>query len=168
MRRYTKADVEFHSDGYREGHPAINVKVYKSITPAVIADVNRDLGYELTEEWVDEQLDNDDQGTWFWSACEDEWEYAADYVREILSDYSLDIYAEGRQGGWMVVTGLPDLEDWDAVLLAKWRKCERVCREIADGIPYQIVSLLAINVWEPEQADVQEDRDAAASEGVPA
>jgi hypothetical protein len=42
------------------------------------------------------------------------------------------------------------------VQLARWRRFERIGREIADGIPYQMLSLIEINDferWSDEQDD---------------
>jgi hypothetical protein len=166
MRSYSREDVQFHSDGYRPGKPAVNVKVYKDIRDAWKA-FERDEAPDarFTPEWVEENVSDDALDSIFWMTCEFEYEYLEAYATSdedaILPGASLS--REGRSGGWVVVDNLPDLEEWDAVQLAKWRKFERVAREIADGIPLQMLSSIYLNdfeVW----ADEQEDASASNSE----
>lgn len=120
------------------------------------------------------------------TAC---WEFAADYAHEVWPDYSTElvdekrwsaehqsmrftgekvprkryhvqVYAAGRSGGWLVVSGLPDVEAWDAIDLARWRRFERLIRDLADSeYPYEFIWHLHENVWEPNYA---EPRRAAA------
>lgn len=152
---YTKADVEFHSDMGRELLPAVNVKVYRTFYD-VKFPVD-DAPDDLTLEWIEENVD-EERLSWVWSfVCEGEFEYYADWAKEIFQGYSISVEQEGRSGGWAVVRGLPDLEDWDAVLLAKWRKFERIGRELARGIPEQVVVTLGINEYETWLSDQAEE-----------
>lgn len=170
MRKYTQDDVQQHTVGY--GHnvlPAVNVKVYANVTHGIVEEVNRDHGYAADGpdlEWVESQLE--DSPDWFDSACEFESEYLREWGAEIFAEagHRVKFWHEGRSGGWIVAKGLPDLEEWDAILLGKWRKFERIAREIANGVPYQMVALLLFNVWEPMQEEHAEDVSAAASEGM--
>lgn len=170
MKSYTRDDVSMHGVGYGgRVLPAVNVKVYKNVTREIVEQVNREDGYAADGpdlEWVEGRLE--DSPDWFDIACENESEYLREWGVELFAEvgHRVTIWHEGRQGGWLVVDGLPDLEEWDAILLAKWRKFERIARDIADGIPAQMVSLLLLNVWEPEQEEHAEDVSAAASEGM--
>lgn len=118
MRRYTKDDVEFHSDGFgRRGNPAINVKVRNMPRVAdVVAQFN------CSEEQAEKALQFA-----FDSACRLFWEDMPELASEIFG-LNLKVYSEGRSGGWYVVHGLPNIESWDAVMLAKWHKLEKAVK----------------------------------------
>lgn len=156
-RRYTRDDVSTHATGYHGSQlPAVNVKVYTQIEGA-FADFakNERPDARLTLDWIEEHVGDDGLDSIFWHACESEFEYLADYAPEILGD-GVSVSQEGRSGGWAVVDGLPEIEDWDAVRLAKWRKFERIAREIADGVPYQMLGMIELNqfaAWSEEQDD---------------
>lgn len=115
-QRYSKADVTFHSDGVgRRANPAINVKV-------------RNWGYHDVDLMRDEPaLDLEQCDAIIQSVYERHavrfWDNAKLQV-EILFGRGYTVYQEGRSGGWMVVHGLPDVEEWDAVMLGKWRSLE--------------------------------------------
>jgi hypothetical protein len=156
-KHYTREDVQFHSDGYREGRPAVNVKVYRDLRDAW-ADFEReepehDPRFSL--DWIEENMNADEIDSYFWGACESERDYLVAYATEDedaifpVSQYGrLSIEQEGRTGGWLAVGGLPDLEEWDAVLLARWRKFERIAREIADTVPLQALLSIYLNAFE--------------------
>lgn len=158
MRR---ADVTTHYD-HGIPRPAVNVKVYGG-TPSDealrgIAEECGAVSAGFTREYL-EELDAD----WlFEAACESGWEALQANAEEIFGAYPLyrssyaprvEVRAEGRSGGWCVVHGLPALEDWDAVMLAKWRKFERWARQEADDIPYQMASLAALNIYLPAEEE---------------
>lgn len=59
------------------------------------------------------------------------------------------VYSAGRSGGWLVVEGLPDVEDWDAVMLGRWRRFEIA---VNANVKYltsdeQVLELIEINEW---------------------
>lgn len=63
--------------------------------------------------------------------------------------YHVQVYSEGRQGGWCVVHGLPDIESWDAIALGRWARFEKAVKAIAhEEYPYQFIWHLGTNVWE--------------------
>lgn len=162
-RRYTKADVTMRRVWGMGGDcPAVNIKVYKgpsSVTPAEWAQLQTEHGTGFTAQWCEEHVGDDGMDSWFWDACEFEFEYVQGFADEVLHEH-VTVERDGRSGGWAVVSGLPELEDWDAVALARWRKFERWCREIADGLWYQVYSLIGMNVF-----DTAAERYAAALEG---
>ncbi len=166
---YSKSDVQFHSDGFREGRPAVNVKVYGTLErafPEFVRDERPDARFTL--DWIEEHLGDDGYSNYFQFACESEYEYLESWATGkdddgLFPDHSVRLKVEGRSGGWVAVDGLPELEDWDAILLARWRKFERIAREIADGIPYQMLSLIYINLFE-WWADQEEDAGSSNSE----
>lgn len=142
---YTKQDVKFHSDGFRPSRPAINIKAHHTPMPSEIA--KRFGCSEPIAERAAEFAFN--------SACHSFFEGAEDYAREIFSGYSIEVYQEGRSGGWLVIHGLPDFESWDAVLLGKWHKLEKYCH---DNIAYQtsleaFAESIEANRWNEEGAE---------------
>lgn len=117
MRRYTKENVQFHRIGY-SGYrlPAVNVKCYTfPDADKIAAHYSKDAEdseVEKVMEWL------------FESEQESFWELAK-YDAEEIFGKQIKVYSEGRSGGWLVVEGLKDFENWDAIDLAKWRKFER-------------------------------------------
>jgi hypothetical protein len=172
-RKYTRDDVEMHSDGFGPCRPAVNVKVYGSLESAwaeYVKDEGTDEGFTL--EWVRENVSDDHLDAIFWNTCENEFEYLASWATSDddaifpAAQYGrVTIEREGRSGGGAVVAGLPDIEEWDAVLLARWRKFERVAKEIAASVPLNMLSSLYINEWE-WQRDETEERERAANQDV--
>lgn len=88
-------------------------------------------------------------------ACEQGWEDIQEDARQCFPDdqfhgstSSYDggytpfrVEAEGRSSGWAVIPALPPLEEWDAIMLGRWRRFERYARQGADDIPYQMLWL---------------------------
>jgi hypothetical protein len=167
-RGYSRDDVQTHREGFHgDALPAVNVKVYRSLR-----DAWRDFEREeqpdarFTLEWVDEHVSDDALDAIFWHVCEAEYEYLEGWATEGDSLFPADrvqLSREGRQGGWIVVDGLPELEEWDAVRIARWRRFERIARQIADGIPFQMLASIYLNDFE-RWADEQEDESGANAE----
>ena len=149
----------------------MNVKVYGDLSDGFraferYADAEGDEDREgFTEEWVREHLSDGQLDSWFWEVCAFEFEMVEQDAAEIFGS-GVKCWQEGRSGGWVVVDGLPELEDWDAVALAKWRRFERFAKAIAADVPYQLVSSLYLNVWQAERAEAEESA-RAASLGIP-
>lgn len=142
MKGFTKADVEYHGYAGRMV-PAVNVKVdlggymrqnkaYKSLWNA-----------QETRPWVTEEQWN----TAFYWACESGWEDLEEIARDIFGNnryvdrqgatkYRINVYSEGRSGGWAIVDGIDeDVALWDAIALNRWAKFATAARRIADGVP---------------------------------
>lgn len=150
MRTYTKEDVTFHSEGFGRSRPAVNIKVRGYWRDVPLPNPEYDItNPAFSHEWIEENLSEDALADYFWLACESELEYYEGYAQEIFNDPKLKLYTEGRSGGWAVIDGIEDTDEWNAIDLAKWRKFERVGRELADGIPAQMLSLIYINRFEP-------------------
>jgi len=114
MRRFTKADVEMHADGFgRAGHPAVNVKVYRF--PSVDEIVDRFGCSEATAVKAGNYAFEMEQEVF--------WEDAKELAREVFGN--VKVYSEGRSGGWLVVHGLPDVGSWDAITVSAWGRFER-------------------------------------------
>src|SRR5215471_5642104 len=115
-RSYSRDDVETHDGADR---PAVNVKVYTSMDHAWRdwPEHEPDADPRFTKEWIEENISEESLDWLFWHVCEFEFEYLADWAAEIFKGYRIRVERDGRSGGWAVVTGLPSLEEWDAVLL---------------------------------------------------
>lgn len=159
----TKDDIEFHSDGYRPGNPAVNVKVYSSIRDVKLPiclggsrpanEPETEITWSYTEpgftaDWVEEHVSEHVYWDLHNMMCEDGFEQLQDEADRIWPDYSPKVYPEGRSGGWAVVHNLPDTDSWDATMLAKWRKFAKYARLVADSIPEATMTSIYFNEWE--------------------
>jgi hypothetical protein len=162
-----KSDVETHYDG-RTRRPAVNVKHHLWI-PDLVRKYKGQGNHEFSDDagfwaWVEERYeaqdhDNELDGPDEW-ARESCWELAQETADEVWDHlpwrygdkretHPVKVWSEGRSGGWCVVEGLPDIDEWDAVALAKWAKFEKIVKQIAhEEYPYQYVWNLEVNVWE--------------------
>ena len=141
MKTYSKEDVEFHAEGYNSRVPAINVKVYHYPSACKIAD-----HFNCSEEQAEQagQFAFDSAQYLFWQ------EDAPELAENILAPYfgKVTVYSEGRSGGWLVVKGVGDVADWDAIALAKWRKFERAIKATVDFL----------GSWEYVKEDIRANR----------
>ena len=166
-RRFRKEDIETHAEGYSgPSLPAVNVKVYRSMTAKDVAEANdMALGDDrFTLEWIEENLDDRDMDTWFRATCEDGWENLHTDAEEVFGT-GVKVYAEGRSGGWAVVHGLPEVETWDTIMVSKWAKFAKWARATADAVPEMMAELIAINVfeqWATEQDNPKRLADGSA------
>jgi hypothetical protein len=158
MTRYTRDDVQTHGS-----LPAVNVKVYKTLHDAWSTFVREEKpDPRFTLDWIEEHVSETELDSAFWMTCEHESEYLRDWATStdkddsLFPDDRLRLWHEGRSSGWIVVSGLPEIEEWDAVRLARWRRFERIARNIADGIPHAMLNALYFNEFEA-WADEQDD-----------
>ena len=167
MRTYSRDDVQTH---YGPDRPAVNIKVYRSVwDDAVWSEFERDADPdEDFAQWMQDNISDEQLDACFWNVCEWGVEYLTGWATgsdaagdRLFPDHDVRIEQDGRSGGWLVVKGLPDLEDWDAVLLGRWRKFERIARDIADGVPVNVLSSLYINEYEWAKEEERESQRAA-------
>jgi hypothetical protein len=164
MRTYPRDDVETH-----DGYPAVNVKVYGDLSDGFKAYAKYapadggDYPAEFDEDWVRANVSDKYLDELFWDVCSFEFEMVEQDAEEILGD--VKVSREGRSGGWAVVTGLPNLEDWDAVQLAKWRKFERYAKLVASDVPYQMVMNVYLNEYQ-WRIDEEAERERAACQDI--
>lgn len=136
---------------------------YNNSLSQLLAAVRRDIGTEdfegndiswVTAEWLDQHLLGDDDALILkleeW-ACQEAWEeYIQEDARQCFPDLRPQylgngrynnylVVSEGRSAGWAVIPALPPLEEWDAVMLARWRRFSKYARQGADDIPYQML-----------------------------
>lgn len=148
-----KTDVEI---SYHQGHhgcPMVNVKVYRGIESVRLPHSDFP---GLTREYVD-SLDEEKELLWAWeSATETGWEDVKSDAEEVFGS-GVKVWSAGRQGGWCVVEGLPDVDTWDAIMLGKWSRFAKGARAVADDVPYHMLDYIYFNVYERRQ-----DEQAAA------
>lgn len=147
MKRYTKSDVDTHSaNNYAPYYPAVNVKVHGLFSlESKIEDE-----FKCSEETAEKALEFA-----FQSAQEMFWD---DNAQEIANDVfgdSVTIYSAGRSAGWLVVVGLSEIEDWNAVDLAKWRKFENAIKaEVKYLTSWEYLQdMIDANRWAEEGAE---------------
>lgn len=139
-RRYRKTDIDRHSnDGYGAMYPAINVKVQR------IACTTEDIIAKFpgcSEEQAQKALE-------FAFTLEQEsfWEYWQDTTGDVENGLTGDpqyayfpgekvmVYSVGRSGGWLIVQGLPPVEEWNAVMVNRWAKFEKA---VLKDIEYKV------------------------------
>jgi hypothetical protein len=134
--------------------PHVKVKVYRGLEDVRFPLEDAPAGLNL--EWIRANVSEDAGNELFWRACESEWEMLQQDADEIFGA-GVKVEAGGRSGGWACVTGLEDIESWDAVMLAKWRRFAKYAEAYAKGIPEQMVYSLACNEWEQAEANAQEE-----------
>lgn len=156
-----KSDVDVYHDG-REALPSINVKVddaWRWATHARAAAV--DAGASVSEAdafaaWCEEHDDDEDLYWLFGAACESGWESAEMDAEEVLGA-SVKVEARGRSGGHLVVRGLPDVAEWDAIAVSRWSRFARYCVANVANVPHEMAMIAWLNVWLP----TEEERAAA-------
>jgi hypothetical protein len=151
-----KDEIQTHGDGFGYGRsrPAFNVKVY---------DYLRD-EETLQRAWADffggpydprawalwESMSDEEKQGYHDFACESESEtFTETDVPEVFP--GAEAYHEGRSGGWIVLDGLPDVEEWDAVMVAKYARLAKWARLYVEDIPFQTAGLFLINRWESDR-----------------
>lgn len=148
-----KDDVEVRQDG-----PAVNVKVRGSLwdvkLPLELGQVSDDGGKtwqtvttadEFTHDWIEENLPERTVQAFYDMALEGGWEQLQSEAEDIFGD--VKVYSDGRSGGWAVVTGLPDVESWDAIAVGRWARFEKIARAIAADMPRAAVDLIHASVY---------------------
>jgi hypothetical protein len=169
-----KSEVTIRSKsayGWAGGVPAVNVKWSPYLRTIVrkyrdVTAVNKQGDTYHVHEF------GDDPAFWEWVDYIDEhvgdaaWEYpngifyrAEEIAREVGWDDAIElaheewgdavkVWSSGRSGGWLVVDGLADVEDWDAIELARWRRFQGRVEDLVAYLDYQFVWHLYVNVYE--------------------
>lgn len=151
---YRKDDISFRrtGNGYGEGRATVCIKVpYETLDESIrkVQTWGEGVPPSMTEEWVRENIGEDTLDSYFWWACEHEYEYFTEWADEIMPGTTFDV--DGRQGGWAVSNWTTDdVAEWDAVQVAKWGKIERVAREIARGVNGQVILRVYEDHYSPE------------------
>ena len=182
----TKADVEFH-----DGYPALNIKWHAYWPDMVTAFRNT---HEFSDDadfwtWAEMMWDDDESGAFEiadFCARESCLETFVEDVSEIMDVRTSDIWRGGRCGGWLVVEdgsvrrfrsdygyykSIDLLSGWDAVRLAKWRKCAKIADSYTrrgGECDYQFIWHLYVNVYEARAEAWQAQMASAANDLVSA
>lgn len=144
--------------------PAVNVKVYKgieSVTFPIALGQSKSIDSDVWEtfytddgfnvEWIEANMTDEEQSDYFTLTCAGGFEYLECLAEEIFSNRHVEVYADGRSGGWAIVEGLPPIETWDAIMVARWSRFAKAARQVADDIPRSMAELIYFNVWETRQ-----------------
>lgn len=140
MRTYRRDDVETHNlRHYGPQLPAVNVKrdVAHVSTYRVMER------FHCTEEVAEQALE------YAWqSGVECFWEEIGELVMTTFGK-AVKHYGAGRSDGWLVVEGLPPVDQWDAIALGRWRHFE--CAVQADirarSAPENVLEDIEVNRW---------------------
>jgi hypothetical protein len=154
-----KSEVQRHTDhGYGCPYPAVNVKVHRlGVTTQDVVD-----RFGCTEAQAEKALEFA-----FEAACQQFWEYWQDTTGccenglsgspeyAYFPGYKPVAYSVGHSGGWLIVQGLPPVEDWDAIMLRGWAKFQR---HVLEDVKYRIgkdtmLEDIEANEWYKEHAD---------------
>lgn len=163
--RVKKTEIQrsYHGHG-SSGRPMLKVKWYPYL-PDIIRQYRGSKDHEYGDEpefweWVERVYDAPgDFGSKYPDgpfcvadefAREDGWELAKEAAEEIFPG-NVEVYSEGRSGGWLVVSGLPDVEEWNAAAVARWARFAKAVKAILDDRDYQFVWHLFVNVYEAER-----------------
>lgn len=146
---YSREDVQTHSDHFGPQRPAVNVKVHQSLREGYeeFCKDEGEVNAHFTLDWIERHVSDERLDDLFWLICEDEWGQIKQDAKDIFGP-SVTVWSEGRSGGWAVVDGLDDPEEWDAIALAKWRRFERLARGLADSVMTNVVGSIYINEFD--------------------
>jgi hypothetical protein len=162
-----KADIEQYYEHGRP-RPSVNVKAY-AYAPDMVPMLPMELGRvgnvgqvphavythaDFTIDWIESNVTEQDQQAWWDEACGEGWEQAQEVADDVFSDYPVKVWSAGRSGGHLIVDGLPDIEEWNGGLVAKWSKFVRIIEAIRDDTKHRYLWLLYANVFENQQFDV--------------
>ena len=157
--RFRKTDIDTHTDnGYGAGYPAVNVKVHGRLgisTEDVMAKFN--CSEEVAERALGFAWESECECFWeYWQdtsgGCENGLSGSPEYA--YFPGYKVMVYSAGRSGGWLIVQGLPPVEEWDAVLVGRWYKFQR---DVLADVKYRtsaepLMEGIEANRWAEEHA----------------
>lgn len=161
-----KADVQTSYHSGTEHMPMVNVKIYAGMHDLdwETIDIDRDPEHaDFDLHWVNEHVSEEQQSQWWYHACEHGYEQAETDAQEIFGEH-VKVWSAGRMGGWVVVDKLPEIESWDALMLAKWKRFANFARAEADDTPRMTAELIYHNVyveWRERQDQFADDAAAA-------
>lgn len=160
MKGFKKTDIQTHTDGgYGTYYPAVNVKHHGSsgLHQAVMEK------FGCSDSVAEKALE------YAWeSACRSFWEYWQDTTGDLenglygspeyayFPGYKVRVYSAGRSGGWLIVQGLPPVEEWDAIAVNRWAKFQK---DVKADVEYrlgkeQVLEDIEANRWAEEGAEL--------------
>lgn len=136
----------YHREGTQP--PMVNVKVHDTELPKdgafteLVGEFDGELDARLAalrpselRTLITQFIEQDHADTIFWTVCEDSFELAKDDATTFFPDHPVVISREGRNGGWLVVDGLPNVDTWGPDLLTAWVGFEAACQAQVADIP---------------------------------
>jgi hypothetical protein len=135
--------------------PCVNVKVHGSVTPAILAEAERESGEKGFAAWAQELLDANKWPDWTWEAAIEQGWNQLQTDAELIFDRAVKVESDGRSSGWAILRGLPPIEEWDAIMVGRFAKWAKWAQGTADFVPNEMAMLLAINTY----AAVRERRE---------
>lgn len=147
-KHYTKDCVEFHNESYRDSYPAVNVKVYHFPTVYQIIDKIPELK-DMEDQDKAETLAEQAGEYAFNAMCEIFWNENAQMIADDHFPEHVKVYSEGRSNGWLVVHGLKDFSEWDAIDLRRWQGFENAIKaevKYLTSLDYVVDDIVA-NQW---------------------
>lgn len=135
-----------------DGHPAVNVKIRsirrdtERLLPLSLGGDDHTTPPEFTLEWIDQNMKEGPQNEWWMIACEQGFELAEEVAKELFGA-NVEVYQEGRSGGWLVVHGLGDVESWGTENLEAWNTFETRVQVIAEDTPRRWLEMVYLNVF---------------------
>ena len=160
--------IETHYDRFTGRLPAINVKVYDTPTDDQIRAIAHENGDDPGRflAWWEEFTDHPHLWDIESFVAVDELEFTRDYARELFGS-DVKVLQAGRSGGWLVVDGLGDPEDWDADTLSSWETFTEHVRAQVDDFPQQVARCALINSYAAHVQYQDVDRYADLFAGTP-
>jgi hypothetical protein len=167
MGNYRKSEIERSYHNGTQGLPMVNVKQHNwHMTDKELAWLRGDYPWLPANDTEARNLLDDavEANDWVVDAAREQgWDdLQADAEQAFDDQYVVKVWSAGRSGGWAVVEGLPDVDGWDAIAVAKWAKFAKWARGVGDGIASQTAWLVCANVLEPMHREAEAADDAAA------
>ena len=148
-----KLDVQLHADNNQPARPAINIKIH-TLRYDIAFPLELETPWKTTYtdprftwDWIDEHVPDAD-GTWFSLACQEGFEQASDYAKNLFGPH-IKVFQTGRSGGWLEVEGLSPVGSWSASTLAKWASLEKRCKQLVGRVVQNMVELIYFDAFEP-------------------
>jgi hypothetical protein len=142
-----KSEVETYG-----GYPSVNVKVHQF--GPMVGEIEK--RFDCSEAQAEKALE------YAWESAQESFWENWQSLSEVdppdtyfFSGHRIKIYGEGRSSGHLVVHGLPDVESWDAIMLAKWAKFEKEVRSDIDyrRSPEAVFEDIEANRWFEDGAE---------------
>lgn len=146
-----REEIELHSDGFRGGKPAVNVKLYGLYqAERTLPDDSSRRAYDLASD-TERELAWEDTGRSWWEEA-----------REMADAYGLEskkIYQEGRSGGWLVYDIQPE-----SLNLYELRVFAAFSAAIKRTLPSAVAEVAYQTVWQVRQRleSLKEEIESAA------
>lgn len=152
-----KADIETYYDNSRQ-YPSINVK-WHSYVPRIVHDW-KETGHEFSGdaafwEWVENTATDEQTQTAWDTAAQCGWEGAKQAASDVWGE-QIQVFSAGRQGGHLIIDGLSDVDEWDAIQVSRWSRFARLVQSIMNDLDYQLIWHLYVNVYESAKSEAEE------------